>query len=74
MWIDVDKLIRKQPLCSKPITIGNDVWVGAGSSILPGITIGDGAVIGARSVVTHDIPPNAIVVGSPAEIIRYRTE
>jgi acetyltransferase-like isoleucine patch superfamily enzyme len=66
------ELIRKQPLISKPIRIGNDVWVGAGSSILPGVTIANGAVIGARSVVTHDVPANAIVVGIPAKIIRYR--
>jgi len=65
-------LIRKQTYESEPLIIGNDVWIGAGCSILPGITIGDGAVVGARSVVTHDVPPNAIVVGSPAKILRYR--
>jgi len=68
------ELIRKQPLISKPVRIGNDVWVGAGCSILPGVTIGDGVVIGARSVVTHDVPAKAIVVGAPAKILRYRTE
>lgn len=67
-------LIRKQPLQSKPIKIGNDVWVGAGCSILPGVTIGDHAVIGARAVVTHDVPESAIVVGTPAKILRYRTD
>jgi acetyltransferase-like isoleucine patch superfamily enzyme len=66
------ELIRKQPLVSKPVRIGNDVWMGAGCSILPGVTIGDGAVVGARSVVTHDVPANAIVAGTPAKIIRYR--
>jgi acetyltransferase-like isoleucine patch superfamily enzyme len=64
--------IRQQPLASEPVKIGNDVWLGAGSSILPGVVIGDGAVIGARSVVTHDVPANAIVAGTPAKIIRYR--
>ena len=68
------ELIRKQPLDSKPVRIGNDVWVGTGCSILPGVTIGDGAVVGARSVVTDDVPSNAIVVGSPAKLLRYRTE
>lgn len=68
------ELIRKQPLQVRPIRIGKDVWIGAGCSILPGVTIGDGAVIGARSVVTHDVPPWAIVAGAPAKIIRYRTE
>lgn len=67
-------LIREQALVAAPLNIGNDVWVGAGSSILPGVTIGDGAVVGARSVVTHDIPPNAIVAGAPAKILRYRTD
>jgi len=70
--IAAGELIRKQPLVSKPVRIGNDVWVGAGCSILSGVTIGDGAVVGARSVVTHDVPSNAIVVGVPARIIKYR--
>ena len=65
-------LIRKQPLVSKSIRIGNDVWIGAGCSILPGVTIGNGAVVGARSVVTGDVPEGAIVVGVPARILRYR--
>lgn len=65
-------LIRKQPLESKPIQIGNDVWVGAGCSILPGVKIGDHAVIGARAVVTKDVPANAIVAGVPAKVIGYR--
>lgn len=66
------RLIRLQELDSAGITIGNDVWIGAGCSILPGVTIGDGAVIGARAVVTKDIPPNAIAVGIPAKVVRYR--
>lgn len=71
--IEVGELIRKQPLDSKPIKIGNDVWIGAGCSILPGVTIGDGAVIGARTVVTKDIPANAVAVGIPARVFRYRS-
>ncbi|MFO7825998.1 MAG: CatB-related O-acetyltransferase [Cyclobacterium sp.] len=55
-----------------PIIIGNDVWVGMDSVILDGVKIGDGAVIGARTVVTKDVPPYAIVVGSPAKVIKYR--
>lgn len=57
---------------SKPISIGNDVWIGVESLIMDGVTIGNGAVVGARSVVTKDVPPYAIVVGSPARIVRYR--
>lgn len=66
------ELIRKQSFNSNPVNIGNDVWIGAGCSILPGVTIGDGAVIGARAVVTKDIPSNAIAVGVPAKVIKLR--
>ena len=52
--------------------IGNDVWIGVDSIIKRGIKIGNGAVIGANSVATKDVPPYTIVVGSPAKIIRYR--
>lgn len=52
--------------------IGNDVWIGAQANILRGVTIGDGAVIGANTLVLSDIPPYAIAVGSPAKVIKYR--
>lgn len=54
------------------IVIGNDVWIGYEAVILAGVTIGDGAVIGARSVVTRDVPPYTIVGGTPAKPIRNR--
>jgi virginiamycin A acetyltransferase len=54
------------------VVIGNDVWIGREAFLLSGVTIGDGAVVGARSVVTKDVPPYAIVAGNPAKIIRYR--
>lgn len=54
------------------IQIGSDVWIGHGASILPGVKIGHGAVIGAFAVVAKDVPPYAIVVGNPAKIIKYR--
>ena len=54
------------------IVIGNDVWIGYRATILAGITIGDGAIIGAGALVTRDIPPYAIAVGVPAKVIRYR--
>ena len=56
----------------KPIKIGNDVWIGFRALIMDGITIGDGAIVGACAVVTKDVPPYAIVGGVPAKIIRYR--
>ena len=52
--------------------IGNDVWIGQNATILPGVHIGDGAIIGANSVVGSDVEPYTIVVGNPAEAIRYR--
>ena len=52
--------------------IGNDVWLAAGCHVLRNVSIGNGAVIGANSVVTKDIPPFAIAVGSPAKVIGYR--
>ena len=54
------------------VIIGSDVWIGANSVILDGVTICDGAVIGAGSVVTKDVPERAIVAGNPARIIKYR--
>lgn len=55
------------------VEIGNDVWVGAGAKILMNVKIGNGAVIGANSVVLTDIPEYAIAVGSPAKVVKYRT-
>jgi len=56
----------------KTTVIGNDVWIGMNALILGGVTIGDGTVIGAGSVVTKDVPPYVIVAGNPAKIIKYR--
>lgn len=54
-----------------PITIESDVWIGAGSVVLPGVTIGEGAVVGANSVVSKDVPPYTIVWGTPARAIGH---
>jgi len=67
-----DMLIRSQPLESSRILIGRDVWIGRGCCILKGVEIGDGAVIGANSVVTHDVKPGTICVGAPLRQIGIR--
>ena len=54
----------------KPVQIGKRAWIGAGATILPGVTIGDNAVVGAGSVVTKDVEPNTMVAGNPAKLIR----
>jgi len=57
-------------LDEKSVTVCNDVWIGANACVLRGVTIGEGAVVGAGSVVTHDIPPFVIAAGNPARVIR----
>ncbi|NMA21367.1 MAG: sugar O-acetyltransferase [Lentisphaerae bacterium] len=59
---------------SKPIKIGNHVWLGANVVILPGIEIGDNSVIGAGSIVTKNIPPNVVAVGNPCKVLRQITD
>jgi len=56
----------------KPVHIKKNVWIGANVTILPGVTIGENAIIGACSVVTKDVPDNAVVVGNPAKVIKYQ--
>lgn len=58
----------------RPVTIGNDVWIGDRVLLLPGVHIGDGCIIAAGAVVTKDVPPLAIVAGVPAKLIRMRGE
>lgn len=53
-----------------PIRIGNNVWIGFDSCVLPGVNIGDGSIVGARSVVVEDVPPYTVVAGNPARVIR----
>jgi len=54
------------------MVIGNDVWIGLDAILMPGVTIGDGAIIGAKSVVTHDVEPYTIVAGNPARMVKKR--
>ena len=72
-YIDKNKLIIEQGyLPSRPVVIGDDVWICRRAMIMPGITIGDGAVIAAGAVVVKDVPAYAVVGGNPAKIIKYR--
>lgn len=66
------KLVREQENNAKPVIIGNDVWLGANVTVLKGSNIGSGAVVGAKALVKGEIFQNAIAVGIPAQIIRYR--
>jgi acetyltransferase-like isoleucine patch superfamily enzyme len=60
------------PTRVKRVVLGNDVWIGHGALVRPGVTVGDGAVIGAHAVVTKDVPPYAVAVGNPARIVKQR--
>ena len=55
---------------AKPITVGNNVWIGGNCTILPGVTIGDGCTIGAGSVVVSDIPAGTVAVGNPCRPVK----
>lgn len=71
----IDPEMRKSGIeIAKPITVGNNVWIGAGSTILAGVSIGDNSVIGAGSVVTKSIPENVVAVGVPCRVLREITE
>ena len=65
-----DIRIDEQGVSTKPVVIGNDIWVGANAVILPGVTIGDHSVIAAGAIVTKDAPPHSLVAGVPAKIIK----
>lgn len=61
---------KRKTLITKSIHIGKNVWLGTGVTVLPGVTIGENSIVGAASVVTKDVAPNSVVVGSPAKKIR----
>lgn len=64
--------IEGHPRTRGDVVIGNDVWLGREAMVMSGVTIGDGAVVGARAVVTRDVPPYGIVAGNPAALVRSR--
>ena len=71
---DPELPIRKQGIYKRDVVVGSNVWIGYGAQILRGVSIGDNAIIGAGSVVTRDIPANAVAAGAPARVIRMRPE
>lgn len=68
-----DTPVRSQPDVLLPTTIGRDVWLGAGVTVLGGVEVGDGCVVAAGAVVTENLPPYAVAVGVPARVVRYRS-
>ena len=67
---DLSKRIDEQGISTQPVTISDDVWIGANAVVLPGVTIGQHAVVAAGAVVTKDVPPYSIVAGVPAKVIK----
>jgi acetyltransferase-like isoleucine patch superfamily enzyme len=69
---DAELAVRKQGIYKRDVIVGSNVWIGYGAQILRGVTVGDNAIIGASSVVTRDIPANAVAAGTPARVVRTR--
>ena len=70
--VEVERPIRLQGIYKRDVNVGHNVWIGYGACLLRGVTVGDNSIIGTSSVVTGDVPENAVVAGSPARIIRMR--
>ncbi|MCW3000528.1 MAG: Acetyltransferase (isoleucine patch superfamily)-like protein [Solirubrobacterales bacterium] len=70
--VDVDRPIRNQGIYMRDVRIGHNVWIGYGAAFLRGVTVGDNAVVGTNSVVTRDVPENAVAAGAPARVVRLR--
>jgi acetyltransferase-like isoleucine patch superfamily enzyme len=72
--VEVERPIREQGVYKRDVDVGHNVWIGYGACLLRGVTVGDNSVIGTNSVVTADVPDNAVVGGVPARLIRMREE
>jgi acetyltransferase-like isoleucine patch superfamily enzyme len=72
--VETERPIRQQGIYMKDVTVGSNVWIGYGACILRGVSVGDNSIIGTNSVVTKDVPANAVVGGVPARVLRMRDE
>ena len=72
--VEVERPIRLQGIYKRDVRVGNNCWIGYGACILRGATVGDNAIIGTSTVVTKDVPDNAVVAGAPARVLRMRPE
>jgi acetyltransferase-like isoleucine patch superfamily enzyme len=70
--VETERPIRLQGIYMRDVEVGSNVWIGYGACVLRGVSVGDNAIVGTNSVVTKDVPANAVVAGSPARIIRMR--
>jgi acetyltransferase-like isoleucine patch superfamily enzyme len=70
--VEVERPIRLQGIYKRDVEVGSNVWIGYGACILRGVSVGDNAIVGTNSVVTRDVPANAVVAGIPARVIRMR--
>jgi serine acetyltransferase len=70
--VEVERSIRKQGIYTREVEVGSNVWIGYGACILRGVSVGDNSIVGTNSVVTKDVPANAVVAGVPARIVRMR--
>ena len=70
--VEVERPIRSQGIYTREVEVGSNVWIGYGACILRGVRVGDNSIIGTNSVVTKDVPANAVVAGIPARVIRMR--
>jgi acetyltransferase-like isoleucine patch superfamily enzyme len=70
--VEVERPIRLQGIYKRDVEVGSNVWIGYGACILRGVRVGDNAVVGTNSVVTKDVPANAVVAGIPARVVRMR--
>ena len=70
--VEVERPIRQQGIYKRNVIVGSNVWIGYGACVLRGVSVGDNSIVGTNSVVTKDVPANAVVAGIPARIIRMR--